>query len=117
MKFIDILLTRKERVAVFAAWDQSKLLEKWWMTPHNLVAEDAMNALTPGCDCVNVANPKLKVEFTNPLKSYESHLDSRVVITRVTNVQSEEFTLVDRQGLPWRHPSSCPPTSAVIMIR
>ena len=36
-RFTDLLMTRKERIAIFAAWGQSKTMQEWQIAPRNVV--------------------------------------------------------------------------------
>ena len=69
------VLMRKERLAIFAAWDQTKVLEEWQMAPHNLMVEDALTMLTPAYDYVNVSNALSQQEFIIKVKLTSTNED------------------------------------------
>ena len=61
-------LTRKERIAIFAAWDQTTTLPEWQMTPRNVLVEDSLTMMTPAFDYVNVGHPHTKSDFIIKIK-------------------------------------------------
>ena len=105
-RLMDILLMCKERIAAFATWDQSKVLEEWQMASHNVLVEDALTKLTPSYDYVNVSNPKVCEEFIIKIKPTTTNDDVLCMVSRITNIPVDDFMLVDHQGELWLYPNS-----------
>ena len=116
-RLTDLLMMRKERIAIFAAWDQTVILEEWQMAPHNILVEDTLTMLTPSYDYVNVGNPRTKAKFIIKIKPTTSNQDILATISRITNLPMDEFMLVDYKGKMWVYPYSRPTRSAVIITR
>ena len=116
-RLTDILLMRKKRISLSPAWDQRHPFEEWQMAPHNLVVEDSFTTLTSHYDYVNVSNPRIHEERIVKIKPSATHSEIHDKIARITNLNPDEFMLVDHKEKIWIYPNSRPTTPAVKFAR
>ena len=115
VRLMDIIMIRRERIAIYPLDDHTTKLNDWEATRAEVVVFDDMVFGDPSTDYLNIYMPEKNAEFILRIADGMSQDSIERRIGHIIDVEPARIQLTDHRGMEWRFPTSRPLTSAVVL--